>query len=108
LPRETVRLLHGVRFGFRQKKPGLELLQASSLVLTPTRALLIAVIITIVAMVTMLPVVRRPVVIGCSVIRIPTVIVIATGIIPVISRIAVIAVPVRRVTESESDSSDAD
>ena len=40
-------------------------------------------------MVTMLPVVRRPIVIVCSVI--PTVIVIiATGIIPVISRIAVI------------------
>jgi len=63
----------------------------------------------IVAMVTMLPVIRRPVVIICSVIRVPTVIVIiATGIIPVISRIAVIAVAVRGVTEPDSDSSDAD
>jgi len=63
----------------------------------------------IVAMVTMLPVVRRSIVIVCSVIRVPTVIVvIATGIIPVISRIAVIAVSVCRVTESDSDSSDAD
>jgi len=63
----------------------------------------------IVAMVTMLPVIRRPVVIVCSVIRVPTVIVIiATGIIPVISRIAVIAVAVRGVTEPDSDPSDAD
>jgi hypothetical protein len=70
---------------------------------------LVAVIIMIVAMVTMLPVIRRPVVIVCSVIRVPTVrVIIATGIIPVISRIAVIAVPVCGVTESDSDSSDAD
>jgi hypothetical protein len=61
----------------------------------------------IVTMVTMLPVVRRPIVIVCSVIRVPPVIVvIATGIIPVISRVAVIAVC--GVTESDSDSSDAD
>jgi hypothetical protein len=58
-------------------------------------------------MVTMLPVVRRPIVIVGSVI--PTVIVIiATGIIPVISRVAVITVPVCGVTESDSYSSDAD
>jgi hypothetical protein len=70
---------------------------------------LVAVIIMIVTMVTMLPVVRRPVVIVCSVIRVPTVIVIiATGIIPVISRIAVIAVPICGITESDSYSSDAD
>jgi hypothetical protein len=70
---------------------------------------LVAVIIMIVMIVTMLPVVRRPIVIVCSVIRIPTVIVIiATGIIPVISRVAVVAVPVCRVTESDSDSSDPD
>jgi hypothetical protein len=65
---------------------------------------LITVIIMIVAMVTMLPVVRRPIVIVRAVI--PTVIVIiATGKIPVISRIAV---AVCGVTESNSDSSDAD
>ena len=54
-------------------------------------------------------VVRPPSVVIASVIRRPTVVaVIAAWVIAIRARIAVIAVPVRRVTESNSDSSNPD
>jgi hypothetical protein len=71
-----------------------------------TNACALVAVIIMMTMVTMSPVVRRPVVVVGSVIWIPTVI--AVWIIAIVPRIPVIAIPVGRITEPDSDSADAD
>ena len=54
-------------------------------------------------------VVRPPSVVVSSIVWVaPVIAIVATRVIPVISRVSVVAVPVRGVTKSDSNSSDAD
>ena len=73
-------------------------------------ALLVAVIVILMMLVgSMAAVVVRPSSVIRSVIwRTPVIAVIATWVITIVSRISVVAVPVRWVTESDPDSSDPD
>ncbi len=104
-----MRLLRGDEFGFRKKKAGFELLQASHLTSHQPYALVVVVIMLMMLMGSMASVVVRPPrVVRRSVIWITTVIaVVAPRVIP-ISRVSIVAVAIRGITEADPDSSDPD